>query len=62
MNKFTFKDLILFEDEDFIVINKPSGIASLDDRSFASATNILEMARGYHEAAQLCHRLDERAE
>ncbi len=58
MNRLTFTDLILFEDEDYIVINKPSGIASLEDRSFASSTNILEMARGYHEAAQLCHRLD----
>lgn len=58
MNKYPFKDLILFEDEDFIVINKPSGIASLEDRSFESSTNILEMARAYHAAAQLCHRLD----
>lgn len=58
MNKFKFTDLILFEDEDFIIINKPSGIASLEDRSFASSTNILEMARDYHAAAQLCHRLD----
>lgn len=58
MNRYEFKDLILFEDEDYIVINKPSGVASLEDRSFVSSTNILEMARDYHGAAQLCHRLD----
>lgn len=58
MNKYEFKDLILFEDEDYIVINKPSGIASLEDRNIASTTNILEMARSYNMDAQLCHRLD----
>lgn len=58
MNKYEFKSLILFEDGDYIVINKPSGISSLDDRSVISTTSILEMARDYHADAQLCHRLD----
>ena len=30
--RIKFKDIILFENEDFIVINKPPYIASLDER------------------------------
>ena len=58
MERYQFKDLILFEDEDYIVINKPSGIATLDDRNIASITSILEMVREYCPTAQVCHRLD----
>lgn len=58
MERFQFKDIILFENEDYIVINKPSGIATLEDRNIMSSSNILEMARTYHSDAQVCHRLD----
>ncbi len=47
---------ILFEDDDFLVINKPPYIASLDDRS--STLNINKLAKAYWPDAQLCHRLD----
>lgn len=55
-----FKDLILFENEDYIVINKPPFVASLDERGAAGAgeVNILRLARLYTEDAQICHRLD----
>ncbi len=56
MKKIKFKDLIIFEDEDYIAINKPPYVATLEDR--ASYTNILMMAREYCETAQNCHRLD----
>lgn len=52
-----FKDLILFENEDYIVINKPPFLATLEDRT-PHSTNVLRIARHYHEAAQVCHRLD----
>jgi RluA family pseudouridine synthase len=52
-----FKDLILFENEDFIVINKPPFLATLEDRT-PHTTNVLRLARQYHEDAQACHRLD----
>jgi len=52
-----FKDLILFEDEDYIVINKPPFLATLDER-FGSAPNILRLAREQYEDVQACHRLD----
>ncbi|RYE28442.1 MAG: RNA pseudouridine synthase, partial [Sphingobacteriales bacterium] len=39
-----FKDLILFEDDNYIVINKPPFVASLDERTATNETNILRMA------------------
>lgn len=56
MSKYKFDDLILFEDTNLIVINKPPFISSLEDRS--SPDNILALARQYCKSAQLCHRLD----
>ncbi|WP_053405885.1 RluA family pseudouridine synthase [Persicobacter sp. CCB-QB2] len=56
MKKVKFEDLIIFENEDYIAINKPPHVATLEDR--ASYTNILAMAREYCETAQNCHRLD----
>ena len=56
MKKITFEDLILFENSDFLVINKPPYLSSLDDRH--EAQNILDLAKTYWEDAQLCHRLD----
>ena len=52
-----FRDLILLEDDDLIVINKPAMLASLDERN-SPAQSVLTMARKYHADAQLCHRLD----
>jgi 23S rRNA pseudouridine955/2504/2580 synthase len=53
-----FKDLILFENDDYIVVNKPPFIASLDERGAAGEVNILRLAKQYSEDAQVCHRLD----
>lgn len=53
---FRFKDAILFEDEDYVVINKPSFISTLEDRN--DPQNILSEAKGYVEDMQVCHRLD----
>ena len=51
-----FKDLILYENEDYIVINKPPFIATLEDR--VEKVNILALAKEYSPDAQVCHRLD----
>ncbi len=59
-----FEDLILFENNDLIVINKPPFIASLDERSSNQSDpslrelSIIRLARQYTEDAQVCHRLD----
>lgn len=54
----SFKDLILFEDNDYIVVNKPPFVASLDERGGSGEVNILRLARQYADDAQVCHRLD----
>lgn len=54
--RVTFSELIIKETDEYIIINKPPFIATLDDR--ASDYNILSMAKQYDENAQVCHRLD----
>jgi len=52
-----FADLILHEDDNLIVINKPPFLASLDEREGADMS-VLRLAKRYHEDAQVCHRID----
>jgi 23S rRNA pseudouridine955/2504/2580 synthase len=52
----TFQDLILYQDDDFLIINKPPYISTLEDRS--SPINILQLAREKYPTAQVGHRLD----
>jgi RluA family pseudouridine synthase len=54
--KFAFQDSILFEDDDYVLINKPPFISTLEDRH--EPMNVLKLARGYVTDAQVCHRLD----
>ncbi len=57
--KLTFEDLIVFENEDYILINKPPRVASLDERTIdRGGQSILRLAKAYHADAQLGHRLD----
>lgn len=49
-------DLILFEDEDFMLVNKPPFLSTLEDRH--GGPNLLAMARDHIATAQVCHRLD----
>lgn len=52
-----FEDLILFEDNNLIVVNKPAFLSSLDDRE-GGDVNLLRLAKQYSYDAQVCHRLD----
>ncbi len=56
LHKVHFKDLVLFENEDYVLINKPAFISTLDDRH--DDLSIIGMAREYVSSAQVCHRLD----
>ena len=56
--RLNFKDLIIFENSDYILINKPPHIASLDERQADNSQSILRLAKEYANDAQLCHRLD----
>lgn len=48
--------MIVHEDEDFIIINKPPLVSTLEDRN--DNVNILALAKEYDSNAQVCHRLD----
>jgi 23S rRNA pseudouridine955/2504/2580 synthase len=52
-----FQDLILFENPDLIVVNKPPFLSSLDERE-GGEINLLRLAKHYWQDAQICHRLD----
>ena len=54
--KIKFEDIILFENDDFVVVNKPPFLSTLEDRQ--EKTNLLGLARVYVPTAQVCHRLD----
>lgn len=52
-----FADLIIHEDDNLIVINKPPFLASLDERE-GGEMSVLRLAKKYHPDTQVCHRLD----
>lgn len=54
--KFSIEESLLWEDENWLAINKPPGISTLADR--ISEFNVLERARSRYPDAQVCHRLD----
>ncbi|WP_194776145.1 RluA family pseudouridine synthase [Pararhodonellum marinum] len=56
MKKIDFRNLVLFENDDYLVVNKLPYLSTLDDRH--ESQNILELARQYTPDAQVCHRLD----
>jgi len=56
MKKIKFSDIIIFEDDDFVLVNKPAHVSTLADRN--DKTNISDMAKEYTDDAQVCHRLD----
>lgn len=58
-----FTDLIIFENDNVIVVNKPAFLSSLDDRvkgpdEKSTETNLIRLAKQYSADAQICHRLD----
>ena len=53
---YNFEKSILFENSDYILINKPPFISTLEDRN--DSVNILALAKLYEPNAQACHRLD----
>jgi len=57
VRRFDFKQHIIFENEDYLAINKPSGISSLHER-IGTANSVFEQAKKYNSTLQLCHRLD----
>lgn len=56
MKKISFESLIIGEDSNYIAVNKPAYLSSLDDRH--DPVSLLSLAKAYDENLQLCHRLD----
>jgi 23S rRNA pseudouridine955/2504/2580 synthase len=56
--KLKFEDLILFENEDFLVVNKPPHLATLDERTADRGGSVLRLAKEYNPELQAAHRLD----
>ncbi|MDH5603097.1 MAG: pseudouridine synthase [Cyclobacteriaceae bacterium] len=56
MNKHHFQQWILEENEDYIILNKPPFLSSLQDRT--DSEDVLSLAKVYFPGAQACHRLD----
>lgn len=50
-----FRDLILYEDEALVAVNKPLGLASLSDKD---RDNLSALAQRHDPQLRLCHRLD----
>lgn len=57
MKPLSFPDLILFENDDYVVVNKPPFLPTLDER-VGGALNLLRMARQHYDDVQVGHRLD----
>lgn len=56
MNRF--REWIIREDDDYLIINKPPNVASLHERQDSGVASVLEAARALFPNVQLCHRLD----
>lgn len=54
--RFDFEASILFQNDDYVLVNKPPFISTLEDRN--DSINILQVARDFLGDAQVCHRLD----
>jgi 23S rRNA pseudouridine955/2504/2580 synthase len=56
--KLNFRDLILFENDDYVLVNKPPYVATLDERNADNPNSLLRLAKAYTPDAQVAHRLD----
>lgn len=52
------KDIVIYEDDHILAINKPPFIASLHERFDSELPSIIEMCRQVNPDYSLCHRLD----
>lgn len=53
-----FEELIVFQNDDYLLINKPPFVSSLPERTGDKSLSILKLAKEHFDDIQLCHRLD----
>ena len=59
MKTQSIEPLILFEDEELLILNKPPGIPCLPERFPGDApVPVLTLARAHASPVFLCHRID----
>ncbi len=51
-----FSDIVFWENDDYIGVDKPSKLSTLQDRG--SGINLLSLARAQNGSIRVCHRLD----
>lgn len=56
VQKVRIEDIVLFENDNYVVVNKPAFMSTLEDRN--EPVNLLQLARNIYPDAQVCHRLD----
>lgn len=54
--RLRFDSLVVFEDDHFMVVNKPPFLASLEDRN--DPQNLQKLAKNFDPDLSACHRLD----
>lgn len=57
ITRFNFEEHILYNSNGLLVVNKPPGIPTLDERNFTVAS-LLQTLRRKFPQVQLCHRID----
>ncbi len=57
MKHINYKNFIIYEDSNYIALNKPPMIATLPER-VGNNTNILELLKADFKDIKICHRLD----
>ncbi len=58
MNEIEIKKILLFEDDDLIAINKPSGALSIEDGYNSEKTNLRSTLKSIYGSIWAVHRLD----
>lgn len=52
------KQLLLYEDDDYIIVNKPAGLLTIPDRFDIFKENLLEILERYYNKVYIIHRID----
>lgn len=52
------KPEIIFENDDYVIVNKPPHISTLDERQEGGGIGMLRIVKTLYDDAQACHRLD----
>lgn len=55
-NAWKAEDMIVYDDDNYTIINKPSRLSTLEDRN--DGDNVLSLFRTISSEYQVCHRLD----